>query len=237
MPIERDIDVALAVQLAGMPLEEFQYLNPQMNRPVILAAGTPQILLPYDNANRFVRELPQHRGPLATWTAWVAPKTHEDRRRGARHRHGRGAACARSTDIPARMLIKAGSTLLVPRAQRAARRRLGHRSPTTRRWRSPPTRRRCARWRCKAGKKDSVASVARRYRVSAAQVAQWNDVGAGAQFAPGQTVVVYVAAKAARAPRRRSDARATEHSTRVVGTAPAHGEAAARPPTAQLTAP
>ena len=45
-----------------------------MNRPVILAAGTPQILLPYDNANRFVRELPLHRGPLASWTTWIAPR-------------------------------------------------------------------------------------------------------------------------------------------------------------------
>ena len=32
-------------------LDEFQALNPQMNKPVILAAGTPQVLLPYDNAN------------------------------------------------------------------------------------------------------------------------------------------------------------------------------------------
>ena len=60
VPIERDMDVAVAIKLAGMPLEEFQTLNPQMNRPVILAAGTPQVLLPYDNANRFVRELPKH---------------------------------------------------------------------------------------------------------------------------------------------------------------------------------
>ena len=66
VPIERDIDVELAAQLAGMPLEEFQQLNPQMNRPVILAAGTPQVLLPYDNANAFVRNLPLHDGPLAT---------------------------------------------------------------------------------------------------------------------------------------------------------------------------
>ncbi len=75
VPIERDMDVAVAVKLAGMPLEEFQYLNPQMNKPVILAAGTPQVLLPYDNANLFVKRLPLHRGPLASWTAWVAPKT------------------------------------------------------------------------------------------------------------------------------------------------------------------
>ncbi len=46
MPIERDIDVELAAKLADVSLEDFKALNPQMNRPVILAAGTPQILLP-----------------------------------------------------------------------------------------------------------------------------------------------------------------------------------------------
>ena len=46
---------------------------------------------------------------------------------------------------------------------------------------APPLRKVALR----AGKHDSVASVAKRYRVSAAQVAQWNDVGTGARFAPG----------------------------------------------------
>ena len=73
--IDRDIDVAVAARLSGLPLEDFQSLNPQHNKPVILAAGTPQVLLPYDNANQFLRQLGTHRGPLATWTAWVAPKT------------------------------------------------------------------------------------------------------------------------------------------------------------------
>ncbi|HEX7435342.1 MAG TPA: LysM domain-containing protein, partial [Caldimonas sp.] len=47
----------------------------------------------------------------------------------------------------------------------------------------------------KAGRLDSVASVARRYHLSAAQVAQWNDMAPAATFKPGQTVLVYVAAK------------------------------------------
>jgi membrane-bound lytic murein transglycosylase D len=47
----------------------------------------------------------------------------------------------------------------------------------------------------RAGKHDSVETIARRYRVPASQVAQWNDVGTAAKFAPGQTVVVYVAPK------------------------------------------
>ena len=33
------------------------------------------MLLPYDNANRFVKAVGQHKGPLASWTAWVAPRT------------------------------------------------------------------------------------------------------------------------------------------------------------------
>ena len=37
----------------------------------------------------------------------------------------------------------------------------------------------------KAGRKDSVASVAKRYHVSAAQVAQWNEVGAGRELRAG----------------------------------------------------
>ena len=96
-------------------------------------------------------------------------------------------------DIPPRMLVKAGSTLLVPRGSAARTADVSERrSPTTRRWRSPPRRRRCARLTLKAGKKgDSVAAVAKRYRVSAAQVAQWNTVAPGASFAPGQTIVVY----------------------------------------------
>ena len=48
----------------------------------------------------------------------------------------------------------------------------------------------------RAGKHDNVDSIAKRYRVSAAQVAQWNDVGTGARFAAGQTIVVYVPNKA-----------------------------------------
>jgi hypothetical protein len=72
VPIERDIDVVLAARLSGLTLEQFQQLNPQLNKPVILAAGTPQVLLPYDNANLFVSGLATHRGTLASWTAWVA---------------------------------------------------------------------------------------------------------------------------------------------------------------------
>src|SRR5690606_6428549 len=50
----------------------------------------------------------------------------------------------------------------------------------------------------KAGKRDSVASIAKRYKVSAAQVASWNKVGVSAKLKRSQAIVVYVPAKAAR---------------------------------------
>jgi membrane-bound lytic murein transglycosylase D len=193
VPIERDMDVDVAIRLAGMPTDEFHYLNPQMNKPVILAAGTPQILLPYDNANQFVRSLPLHRGPLATWTAWVAPKTLHPAE--AARLVGMSEAQMREVNrIPARMLVKAGSTLLVPRGAQGhvdvpvevADNAMIALSPDT-----PPQR----KLTLKAGKKDSVASIAKRYHVSTAQVAEWNSTVKTASFKPGQTIVVFAAGK------------------------------------------
>jgi len=71
----------------------------------------------------------------------------------------------------------------------------------------------------KAGRKDSVASVARRYKVSAAQVAEWNDVAVTASFKRGQPVVVYrvasVASKSKRATRTKSASASKKKSSRV----------------------
>jgi membrane-bound lytic murein transglycosylase D len=193
VPIARDIDVDIATKLSGVALDEFKTLNPQMNKPVILAAGTPQVLLPYDNANLFVRRLATHKGPLATWTAWVAPKTLHPS--AAAREVGMSENSLREINrIPARMLVKAGSTLLVPRsAQRVTdvSEQIADNATMSLAPDVPPLKRVALR----AGKRDTVASVAKRYKVSAAQVALWNKVAATAKFKPGSTVVVFVPQK------------------------------------------
>lgn len=195
VPIQRDIDVDLAARLAGVSLDEFKTLNPQMNKPVILAAGTPQVLLPYDNASAFIRKLSEHRAPLASWTAWVAPKTM--RPRDAARLVGMSEAALRDVNrIPPRMLVKAGSTLLVPRSGQRTSDVSEHIADNAMMQLAPdlPPRRRVV---LKAGKADTVASIARRYRVNAAQVAQWNSVTTIARFQPGATIVVYQPARQA----------------------------------------
>jgi len=190
VPIQRDMDVALATRLAGLSLDEFKALNPSQNKPVILAAGTPQLLLPYDNANLFVHNLSRHKGALATWTAWQVPRTM--RPADAAKSVGMSEASLREVNrIPPKMLVKAGSTLLVPRSEHREQdvsESLADNAMMALAPDLPPMKRTVV----KAGKRDTVASIARRYRVSADQVAQWNRTNARATFSRGQNVVVYV---------------------------------------------
>lgn len=194
--IERDIDVSLAAQFAGISLETFQQFNPQMNKPVILAAATEQVLLPYDQASAFAESLARHTGPMASWTAWVVPKTMSPAE--AARRNGTSEALLREINkIPPKMLVKAGSTLLVPRGEHVrddVSERLADTAALNLAPDAPPLR----RMTVKAGKADTVAGIAARYKVRAEQVAQWNKAGSNARFKPGQAIVVYTAQAPAR---------------------------------------
>jgi membrane-bound lytic murein transglycosylase D len=202
VPIERDIDVTLAMALAGVSRDEFLTLNPQMKKPVILAAGTPQVLLPYRNASQFVANLRRHRGPLATWTAWVAPRTM--RMKDAAQQVGMSAQQLREVNaIRPAMMVKAGSTLLVPRSanrQQDVSVQLADHATMALVPEPPPLQRLTLR----ATRKDSIRSVARRYHLSPAQVAQWNKTSVQSRFKPGQTVVLFVPVRTLRTLRSRS---------------------------------
>ncbi|MDI9330618.1 MAG: transglycosylase SLT domain-containing protein [Alphaproteobacteria bacterium] len=115
VPLPRDMDVTVVAKLAEVSVEDFRALNPSAHRPVLLAAGTPQILLPWDNAEVFQRNYETFGGGrLASWTAWVAPSTMKVAE--AARRVGMSETEFRTlNNIPPRMLVKVGSVLLVPR--------------------------------------------------------------------------------------------------------------------------
>jgi len=192
--IHRDIDVTLAARLAEVPLDDFKALNPSVNRPVILAAGTPQILLPWDNAEVFQANLESYGGGrLASWTVWVAPSTMHPAE--AAKRVGMTEADFRSVNaIPPRVVIRAGSSLLVPRSAQASQDVAVQVADNGQVSLAPEVV--LKQMLVKAGKADSVASIARRYRLGAAQVAQWNKVAVTASFKPGQSVTLYFPPKA-----------------------------------------
>jgi membrane-bound lytic murein transglycosylase D len=207
--ITHDIDVALVASLAGIREADFRALNPSFHKPVILAAGTPQVLLPWDNAKVFQRNLEaRSEGQYASWTVWSAPTTMTV------------AEAARRTDmsendlrslnnIPPRMMIKAGSALIVPRSATTRQDVSSQLADNGQVALAPEivTRRTSVR----AAKGETVASLAKRYKVSAANVADWNDVKLNAAFKAGQQVVMYLPVRqaAAAAATQRVQTRAT----------------------------
>ena len=218
--LTRDIDVTLAAKLAEVPLDDFKALNPSLNKPVILAAGTPQILLPWDNATIFQRNLEAYSGArLASWTAWVAPATMKVA--DAAKKVGMSENELRTlNNIPPRMLIRAGSTLLVPRPahiENDVTERIADNGQVA--FAPEIVLRRTV---IKAGKHESVASVAKRYHVSPASVAEWNKVSASAAFKAGQQVVVFLPVQ----PRAMAQAK-NKTAARTVAKAPPRAKAPA----------
>jgi membrane-bound lytic murein transglycosylase D len=191
--ITRDLDVALAAKLAEIKLDDFKSLNPSANKPVIFAAGTPRILLPWDNAGIFERNLLIHNGQTAGWTVWTAPSTLKVA--DAAQRVGMNEAQFREVNrIPPKMLIKQGSTLLVPRSAKHEKDVSEHVADNGQVSYSPEIV--LKKLLVKLRKSETVASIAKRYNVTAASVAGWNKVSASSTFKAKQSVVVYVQAKA-----------------------------------------
>jgi membrane-bound lytic murein transglycosylase D len=228
--ITRDIDVALAARLAEVRLEDFKALNPSANKPLIMAAGTPEILLPWDSAPIFQRNLESHKGSLASWTVWTAPSTMKTAE--AAQRNGMSEADFREINrIPPGMLVKAGSNLLVPRAGRNTQDVTEDVADNGQIALAPEIvlKKRSVR-ALKRG--DSVTNLARRYGLPASQVAAWNKMGANAALKSGQTVVLYLPervkvagsntrrASAARVARGKAPARASVAAKQVKGAKP-----------------
>jgi membrane-bound lytic murein transglycosylase D len=188
--LSRDIDVALAARLADVQIEDFKALNPSAHRPVIIAAGTPQILLPWDNALVFQRNFEAHNeGQFASWTAWTAPATLSASE--AAKRVGMSENDLRAVNnIPPRMLIKAGSTLLVPRSAKMATDVDSHVADNAQMSLAPEIVNR--RTTVKARKGETVASLAQRYGLNPANIAEWNSTGVSTAFKPGQEIVLFL---------------------------------------------
>ena len=216
--LTRDIDVALAAKLADVKIEDFKALNPAAHRPVIIASGTPQILLPWDNAQVFQRNFQAfNQGQLASWTAWTAPATLSVSE--VARRVGMSEAELRSVNnIPPRMLVKTGSTLLVSRSSKMQADVAESVVDNAQISLAPEIR--TQRTTIKARKGDTLASVAKRYNLSPASVSEWNSIKGASVFKAGQSLVVFLPVK------NKVKSRTQPHS----GSAKSVGKASSRKP-------
>jgi membrane-bound lytic murein transglycosylase D len=163
----RRMDVQRAAELAEMPLEEFEMLNPQHNRPVIAGADEYTILLPIDRAEVFAAKLELSDQPLVSWQAYRTKPGESLPQVAARF--GMSLDTLRAVNgIGPRAHVPAGFTLLVPAESptEATAMSLSQAVFTT------VPQGRTTYYRVRRG--DTLSSIARHHRVSVADLRSWN---------------------------------------------------------------
>jgi membrane-bound lytic murein transglycosylase D len=177
----RKIDVKAAAALAEMQVDEFQYLNPQHNRPVIAGGDEYSILLPIDKAEVFAAKLDLADQPLVSWQAYRM-KNGETLQQVAT-KFGMSVDSLRAVNgIGARSKVPPGHTLLVPSQgpADAAEETLKNAVFTT----VPQGR----TFYYHVNRGDTLAGIASRYAVSVGDLRRWNTIAANGGVTAGQTL-------------------------------------------------
>jgi membrane-bound lytic murein transglycosylase D len=168
----RDIDVQLAARLADMSVDEFVALNPGFSRPLIRASVTPRIVLPADKVDVFHENLEKlDEKSLVSWKTYAPRKG--DTLESIAKKHGMTVSHLKEVNGVAPRSRTLPSLLVVPADSHAAvamtRLPIMYAPPI------PITYRRIYHT-VKPG--ETLASIARRYRVSLEDMRQWNPKGA-----------------------------------------------------------
>jgi membrane-bound lytic murein transglycosylase D len=203
----RDIDVATVAQLAEMPIDEFRALNPAFNRPVIVGAAAPTILLPADRAETFQGNLAAYEAtgqPLASWTAYTLRENESLAQVAARVGVSENQL-REANRIPPRYRLAGRSTILIPRDETMeddiAPEKLAANFALV------PEQANYRRVTYRVRRGDTLHSVARRWNVRPDEIVAWNNLR-GTQLFAGQrlnlTVVRAAGTPAARKPAARA---------------------------------
>jgi len=187
----RDIDVKLAAQLAELPMEEFKALNPQFNRPVITGSPSTQILLPQSNAEKFKENLSNWTKALSSWTAHKVTVARERIESIAARFKTTPEVIREANAIPPNMHPKAGSTVLVPKPATAPDKDIGQEIADNAMLAVEPDEPPRKKISIKVSKRDTVDTIAKRYKVMVSEIRQWNDLK-NDKLTPGQSLKLEV---------------------------------------------
>lgn len=190
----RVMDVKIAAQLAELPMEEFRALNPQFNRPVI-TSDVP-ILLPESNADKFKENLANWGRALSSWTSHTITTAREKIETIA-SRFGTTADIIREVNhIPPRTHLTVGSTILVPKTDASENADITPEVADHATMALEPDAPEFHRIFMRVGRRDSVASIAARNRVSVTQLKSWNNLRQD-RVAAGLRLEIHIANRAA----------------------------------------
>jgi membrane-bound lytic murein transglycosylase D len=180
----RDMDVRLAAKLADMPLAEFLALNPGHNRPVIVANGTPALVLPADKAKLFLANLEGHDQPLVSWHIYTLRPGDKLDHIAAKN----DISLARLKEINGiggRTKVAPGYQLMLPLKGASLEPLPAMFQPPA----SPEARTAVRKLSYTVQRGDTLPRIAQRYKVSTDDLRTWNQIG---RLAAGQHLVIQV---------------------------------------------
>ncbi len=187
------IDFKRAAQLAEVPLEEFRYLNPAHNRPVITSSGRT-LLLPVDKAGVFTANLEANDDPLVTWQTYTLRQKEGIEQVAARF-HMTAATLRQVNGLDQRRKVRSGHTLLVPLPGNIDAGNFDN-TYSTLDFQPAPAAMESIEYRVRRG--DTMRSIALRHRVTMAQLQRWNHLQG--RLAVGQALAIYPDTGAKRVP-------------------------------------
>jgi len=185
--IGSQIDLALAAELADLPIETMYQLNPAYNRWATDPKGPHRLLLPVDKAEAFREAL--------------AKVDKKNRVRWERHRIREGETLghiARKFQTSVALLqevnnirdkwIRAGQSIIIPVATKNLKHYM---SEDRRRLALQSTKRSGYKLQHTVKSGDSFWDISRKYKVKVSQLARWNGMSPKDRLMPGQRLVVW----------------------------------------------
>lgn len=174
--VDGTLDLGLAAELAGLPLDEFLALNPGYRQGITLANGRSRLLLPITHRERFEQNLAKI--PRDKWQRWADHRVHSgDTLIAIARRYQVSVAAIREANGIHGHRIRAGQHLRIPLSGQASDRA-----------RAIVATRPKLRYHVRKG--DSLYTIARRFSVSVSDLKRWNRVGR--YIRPGQRLTVYL---------------------------------------------
>jgi membrane-bound lytic murein transglycosylase D len=191
--LNQHMDSSVAARLANMPADEFFALNPGYKKPLLAGNGKPTLLLPVDKVDSFHANLENHEGALSSWQAY-SPQRGERWESIAKRF---GITVARLKDInaiPPKSRAAQPQTLLVPRASSSTPvQELAFVAPSY-----EPEAPASHKTTHTVSKGDTVASIAKRYDMSVAELKSRNKLKSD-KLSKGQKLTVLAAASPVKA--------------------------------------
>jgi len=199
--VGQQIDLALAAELAGVPIDTIYQLNPGYHRWATDPRGPHRLLIPVEKSKRFKRRLAKlSRDDLIRWHRHIVDRGETLTR--VAQRYGISTALIRQVNkIPRRGgRLHSGKQLMIPVPAKALSYYTGYRKPAHTRVASAKKRSRVSTaTRSKrlnrvvhtVHRGDTLTNIAKKYAVTTRQIRQWNKMGRRSMVRKGEKLAIW----------------------------------------------